>query len=65
MTHTIIVNGTEFPAFDWTEVPLPNPGEPADHRHNRDQELLEDGVSDLRTGEVTFTCDQTFVFDTT
>ena len=65
MTRTIIVNGTAFPAFGWFEAPLPQPGEDAPRTHIRDHELLDQGVSDLRPGEVLFTCDQTFVFDTT
>ncbi len=65
MTHTIIVNDTEFPAFYWFEMPLPGPGETPSHPHSRNEDLLEKGVSELRPGEVSFTCDQTFVFDTT
>ena len=65
MTRTIIVNGTEIPAFGWFEPRLPEAGEEAPPAHMRDQELLEEGVSDLRPGEALFKCDQTFVFDTT
>lgn len=65
MTRTIIINGTEYPAFHWTEAGLPGPGEPSAPPHVRDQELLDHGVSELRPGEVSFQCDQTFAFDTT
>ncbi|MEO8350957.1 MAG: hypothetical protein ABI680_04445 [Chthoniobacteraceae bacterium] len=65
MTHTIIVNESPFPAFDWFESPIPGPGETPAHSRNRNEDLLEKGVSELRPGEVSFVCDQTFVFDTT
>lgn len=65
MTFTIIVNDTEFPAFDWFEVPMPEAGDTPSHAHSRNADLLEKGVDELRSGEVSFKCDQTFVFDTT
>jgi len=64
MTHTIIVNDKEFQAYDWYEAPLPKPGEPAELPHSRNSDVLEKGVSELSSGEASFLCDQTFVFDT-
>lgn len=64
MTHTIIVNDKEFPAYQWFEAPLPHPGEEAPPPHARDKDLMETGIIELRPGEVSFTCDQSFVFDT-
>lgn len=61
MTHLILVNGTELPAFDWVESPDENGGT----RHARDQSLLERGVRTLGPGEVSFRCDQPLPFDTT
>ena len=55
MTHTILVNGKEFSATEWTEAPVP----------------LEEGIpqkndlSDLLPGEISFRCDQTLVVDST
>lgn len=63
MTHTIIVNGKEFSAMDWTEIPVVAGEEKP--THVRGPELLEDGVWELYPGEVSFFCDQTLVFDTT
>jgi hypothetical protein len=57
MTHTILVNGKEFSAYDWAETPL-QPGEEANAIQKND-------LTDLLPGEVSFRCDQTFVVDTT
>jgi hypothetical protein len=66
MTRTIIINGTEFPAFEWTEAtPVLGEDQTNTPRHVRDEHLLEEGISDIGTGEVYFHCDQTFAFDTT
>lgn len=65
MTHTIVVNDKELSAYQWFESPLPEEGEEPLPPHARDRDLLENGVSELRPGEVSFVCDQTLVFDTT
>ena len=66
MTRTIILNDTEYSAFEWTEsAPTLTANDPAAEKHVRDATLLHDGVSELAPGEVFFRCDQTFAFDTT
>jgi hypothetical protein len=66
MTRTIIVNDNEFAAFDWTEARIPEVGEdPPLPPHARNEELLKNGVTELRPGEARFHCDQTLAFDTT
>lgn len=63
MTHTILVNDSEFQAFNWTEAAAIEDGASAKHARNLD--LLVNGVSELAPGEAYFLCDQTFAFDTT
>ena len=65
MIRTIVVNDNEFTAYDWQEEPITQAGEEVAPRHARKAELLEEGVDELRPGEVSFRCDQTIVFDTT
>lgn len=64
MTPTIILNGSEFSAFRWTEA-APQPGDSAADRHSRNETLLHEGVGELGPGEVYFESDQTFPFDST
>ncbi|HEX8373111.1 MAG TPA: hypothetical protein VF585_10045 [Chthoniobacterales bacterium] len=65
MIRTILVNDTEFAAYEWHEEPISDtPAENAP-RHARNSELLAEGVDALSPGEVSFRCDQTLVFDTT
>lgn len=65
MTREILIGDKQFNAYHWQECPLPPPGETVPRTHVRSQDLLEQGVSELSPGEVSFTCDLTLVFDTT
>jgi hypothetical protein len=64
MPRTLILNGTEFPAFEWFEAPFPAAGETVLPHYSRNPCLAE-GISDLRPGEASFRCDLTIGFDTT
>jgi len=64
MTPTIILNGSEFPAFRWTEASS-QPGDSPTDRHARNETLLHEGVGELGPGEAYFESDQTFPFDST
>lgn len=67
MTRTIILNDTEYPAFEWTEATPVLGAESGDQpeKHLRGEELVRNGISEIAPGEVVFRCDQTFAFDTT
>lgn len=65
--RTIILNGTEFPAYQWTEA-APILGAHEEHpaeKHTRSEKLINDGIDEIAPGEVYFQCDHTFAFDTT
>jgi hypothetical protein len=66
MTRTIIINEHEYPAFEWVETEAHGTADdPPLPPHARNREVMEEGVSDPRPGEVSFRCDQTIAFDTT
>lgn len=66
MMRTIILNGTEFPAFEWTEAaPVLGTTDDPVEKHTRGEKLISDGLSEIAPGEVFFRCDLTFAFDTT
>lgn len=60
MTHTILVNGREFVAEDWTETP-PNPA--ATMRRASTRETQSADIVELLPGEISFRCDHTLVVD--